>query len=52
MTAIRKDKKQTDIKLKAVLFDENMKLKVYNNIQNQEIEDAFSYFKELMHECN
>lgn len=46
--AIKKDKKQTDDRIKAVLFDENMKLKVYSDIQIHEIEDAVQYLTELL----
>lgn len=46
--AIRKDKKQTNSNIKAVLFDENMSLKVYEDIQKKEIQDAFEYLKEFL----
>lgn len=48
ISAIRKDKKQTDDRIKAVLFDENMKLKVYSDIQIYEIEEAVQYLTELL----
>lgn len=48
VAAIRKDKKQTDDSIKAVLFDENMKLHVYTDLQIDEIEKAIQYLKKLL----
>lgn len=48
VAAIRKDKKQTDENIKAVLFDENMKLKVYADLQNDEIEEAVQYLTQVL----
>lgn len=41
--AIRKDKKQVDSNITAVLFDENMKLKIYHDLKKDEIEKAIQY---------
>ena len=48
VVAIRKDKKQTDQSIKAVLFDGNMKLKVYTDIESKEIEDAVQYLIQVL----
>lgn len=41
--AIKKDKKQIDSNITAVLFDENMKLKIYHDVDKKEIVDALEY---------
>lgn len=46
--AIRKDKKQTDANLRAVLFDKNMKLIVCADIKEEEVTDAFKHLKTLL----
>lgn len=46
--AIRKDKKQTDAGLKAVLFDKNMKLTICADIKEEEITDALKHLKTLL----
>lgn len=48
VVAIKKDKKQTDENIKAVLFDDKMKLKVFSDLQCEEIEEAIKYLAQLL----
>lgn len=48
IVAIRKDKKQTDAHINAVLFDENMQLKICKDVEQKEIEEAYEYLKWLL----
>ena len=43
INAIRKDKKQIDKELTAVLFDENMKLCIVHDVKKEEITKAINY---------
>lgn len=46
--AIKKDKKQTDSSIKAVLINSDYKLAVYNNIEITEIEKAIKHMIEVL----
>lgn len=48
IVAIRKDKKQTDAHINAVLFDENMQLMICKDVEQKEIEQAFEHLKKLL----
>jgi len=46
--AIRKDKKQINNNLTAVLFYGNMQLKVYHNLQKEEIKQAINFVSKIL----
>lgn len=48
LDAIRKDKKQVDENITAVLFNSDKKLEIYHDVQRTEIEDAFYNLCEIL----
>lgn len=50
ITAIRKDKKQTDSNIRGVLFHQNMELEIHEDMKREEIEEAFLHLQNLLKE--
>lgn len=48
ISAIRKDKKQVDEHIRAVLMNQDLSLSVHNNISEGEIKDALEYLKNML----
>ena len=49
--AIRKDKKQVDTAIRAVLMDNDLTLHIVKDLTDDEVKEAISYIREYIHTC-